>query len=62
MNQQRSLQPSQNNTRSQKSIKSKSNSNQEELFDYLAYHGVKNQKAVELEAIKEKKELETCTF
>lgn len=35
---------------------------QEELADYLAYHGVKNMKASELEKIKQKEELAACTF
>jgi hypothetical protein len=35
---------------------------QEELVDYLAYHGVKNMKALELERIKAKEELADCTF
>ena len=33
-----------------------------EFFDYLAYHGVKNQKAMELEKLKAAEELAGCTF
>ena len=33
-----------------------------ELFDYLAYNGVKTQKAMELQKLKNRKELENCTF
>ena len=33
-----------------------------ELFDYLAYNGVKAQKAMELEKLKNRKDLENCTF
>ena len=33
-----------------------------EFFDYLAYNGVKNQKAAQLQKIKEKEDLEGCTF
>lgn len=33
-----------------------------EFFDYLAYHGVKNQKAAELEKLKAAEELAQCTF
>jgi (2Fe-2S) ferredoxin len=35
---------------------------QDELNDYLAYQGVKNLKAMELERLKEKEELARCTF
>ena len=35
---------------------------QEDLADYLAYHGVKNMKAQELEKIKVKEDLASCTF
>ena len=33
-----------------------------EFFEYLAYHGVKNQKAAELEKLKAAEELASCTF
>jgi len=34
----------------------------DEFFNYLAYNGIKNQKASELEKIKKKEELASCTF
>jgi len=34
----------------------------EELFEYLAYNGVKSQKVQELQKIKQQKDLENCTF
>ena len=33
-----------------------------EFFEYLAYHGVKNQKAQELDKLKAAEELASCTF
>ena len=42
--------------------KRKHNSNNGELFEYLAYNGVKNQKAMELQKLKNRKDLESCTF
>ena len=44
-----------------KSLKSKKEQ-KNELFDYLAYNGVKNLKAMEYKKIKEQKDLENCTF
>jgi hypothetical protein len=47
------------------SVKTSSNkkvNNKDELFDYLAYHGVKNVKAMELEKKKTEEELASCTF
>jgi len=38
------------------------NKSKNELFEYLAYHGVKNQKAAELDKLKEYEELAACTF
>ena len=48
----------------QGSPRSKANSKaqHEELFDYLAYNGVKSQKAAIMDQIKAQKELEGCTF
>ena len=33
-----------------------------ELFEYLAYNGVKSQKAIELQKLKDRQDLEKCTF
>ena len=51
------------NTLSKESANSKNRKiNNGELFEYLAYNGVKNQKAVELQKLKNRKDLENCTF
>ena len=52
------------NTISKESVHSKSGKkpNAGELFEYLAYNGVKSQKAAELEKLKNRKDLEKCTF
>jgi hypothetical protein len=52
------------NTLSKESVNSRSNkkTNNAELFEYLAYNGVKNQKAIELQKLKNRKDLENCTF
>ena len=51
------------NTLSKESANSKNRkTNNGELFEYLAYNGVKNQKAVELQKLKNRKDLENCTF
>lgn len=52
------------NTLSRESANSKGNKKavNGELFDYLAYNGVKTQKAMELQKLKNRKELENCTF
>lgn len=49
------------NTLSKESAHSKRKHN-DELFEYLAYNGVKNQKAIELQKMKNRKDLENCTF
>ena len=48
-------------TKNKDSLKSKKEQ-KSELFDYLAYNGVKNLKAMEYKKIKEQKDLENCTF
>lgn len=47
---------------SKESAHSKRKPNNDELFEYLAYNGVKNQKAMELQKLKNRKDLEACTF
>ena len=48
--------------RSSSKQKFKSGGADEELFDYLAYHGVKSHKAEQLEKIKAKLDTAECTF
>ena len=50
------------NALSKESAPSKRKHNNGELFEYLAYNGVKNQKAMELQKLKNRKDLESCTF
>lgn len=53
------------NTASKESVKSKhakKGHKTDELFEYLAYNGVKSQKALELQKLKNQRDLEQCTF
>lgn len=50
------------NVVAQKNTKPPKQPSNNEFFEYLAYHGVKNQKAAELEKLKAAEELAGCTF
>lgn len=51
-----------NGSINEKTKKAAKENDNNEFFDYLAYHGVKNQKAAELDKLKKAEELAGCTF